>query len=96
MEIGGDKVNCTQIALMPPIIPTGPNADSGEVVVKVETCGLRHSDIHAAHGDWPFKPKLPLIPGHEVIGIVESLGKPQEWAEYFTDLKLFWSRLTLN
>jgi propanol-preferring alcohol dehydrogenase len=51
-----------------------PNAGSGEVVVKVETCGLCHSDIHAAHGDWPFKPKLPLIPGHEVIGIVESLG----------------------
>jgi alcohol dehydrogenase, propanol-preferring len=51
-----------------------PKADSGEVVVKVETCGLCHSDIHAAHGDWPFKPKLPLIPGHEVIGIVESVG----------------------
>ena len=36
-----------------------PNADSGEVVVKVETCGLSHSDIHAAHGDWPVKPSPP-------------------------------------
>ena len=52
-----------------------PKADSGEVVVKIETCGLCHSDIHAAHGDWPFKPKLPLIPGHEAVGIVESVGK---------------------
>jgi len=51
-----------------------PKADSGEVVVKIETCGLCHSDIHAAHGDWPFKPNLPLIPGHEAIGVVESLG----------------------
>jgi alcohol dehydrogenase, propanol-preferring len=51
-----------------------PKADSGEVVVKTETCGLCHSDIHAAHGDWPFKPNLPLIPGHEVVGIVESVG----------------------
>ena len=51
-----------------------PKADSGEVVVKTETCGLCHSDIHAAHGDWPFKPNLPLIPGHEVIGIVETIG----------------------
>ena len=51
-----------------------PIADSGEVVVKIETCGLCHSDIHAAHGDWPFKPNLPLIPGHEAVGIVESLG----------------------
>jgi alcohol dehydrogenase, propanol-preferring len=50
-----------------------PKADSGEVVVKIETCGLCHSDIHAAHGDWPFKPNLPLIPGHEAIGIVESV-----------------------
>ena len=51
-----------------------PKADSGEVVVKIETCGLCHSDIHAAHGDWPLKPNLPLIPGHEAIGIVESVG----------------------
>jgi alcohol dehydrogenase, propanol-preferring len=36
-----------------------PKANSGEVVVKTETCGLCHSDIHAAHGDWPFKPNLP-------------------------------------
>jgi len=51
-----------------------PKADSGEVVVKIEACGLCHSDIHAAHGDWPFKPNLPLIPGHEAVGIVESVG----------------------
>jgi len=46
----------------------------GEVLVKVETSGLCHTDIHAAHGDWPVKPSLPLIPGHEGVGIVEQLG----------------------
>jgi len=46
----------------------------GEVLVRVETSGLCHTDIHAAHGDWPVKPKLPLIPGHEGVGIVEELG----------------------
>ncbi|MGW5649723.1 alcohol dehydrogenase AdhP [Saccharopolyspora sp. NPDC003752] len=51
-----------------------PEPGPGEVVVKIETSGLCHTDIHAAHGDWPVKPKLPLIPGHEGVGIVESVG----------------------
>lgn len=51
-----------------------PVAGAGEIVVKIEAAGLCHTDIHAAHGDWPIKPKLPLIPGHEGIGIVESIG----------------------
>ena len=46
----------------------------GEVLVKVETSGLCHTDIHAAHGDWPVKPPLPLIPGHEGVGIIERVG----------------------
>lgn len=51
-----------------------PVPGPGEIVVKVETSGLCHTDIHAAHGDWPVKPKLPLIPGHEGVGIIESVG----------------------
>ena len=51
-----------------------PAPGPGEVVVKIEASGLCHTDIHAAHGDWPVKPKLPLIPGHEGVGIVESVG----------------------
>ena len=52
-----------------------PTAGPGEIIVKIETSGLCHTDIHAARGDWPIKPKLPLIPGHEGVGIVEELGK---------------------
>jgi len=51
-----------------------PVPGPGEVLVKVETSGLCHTDIHAAHGDWPVKPTLPLIPGHEGVGIVEEVG----------------------
>jgi alcohol dehydrogenase, propanol-preferring len=51
-----------------------PTPGPGEIIVKVEASGLCHTDIHAAHGDWPVKPALPLIPGHEGVGIVESTG----------------------
>jgi len=51
-----------------------PEPGPGEVLVKIETSGLCHTDIHAAHGDWPVKPALPLIPGHEGVGIVTALG----------------------
>jgi propanol-preferring alcohol dehydrogenase len=46
----------------------------GQVRVKVEASGLCHTDIHAAHGDWPVKPSPPFIPGHEGVGIVCELG----------------------
>lgn len=48
--------------------------EPGQVRVKVQACGLCHTDIHAAHGDWPVKPALPFIPGHEGVGIVTELG----------------------
>jgi len=51
-----------------------PEPGPGEILVRIETCGLCHTDIHAAHGDWPVKPSLPFVPGHEGVGIVERLG----------------------
>jgi propanol-preferring alcohol dehydrogenase len=53
------------------VIPTpGPN----QILVKIEACGVCHTDLHAAHGDWPVKPTLPFIPGHEAIGLVAAIG----------------------
>ena len=46
----------------------------GEVLVKVMACGVCHTDLHAADGDWPVKPKPPFVPGHEAAGIVAALG----------------------
>jgi propanol-preferring alcohol dehydrogenase len=51
-----------------------PQPGPGQVLVKIEASGLCHTDIHAARGDWPVKPKDQLIPGHEGVGRVESLG----------------------
>ena len=50
-----------------------PEPAAGQVRVRIEASGLCHTDIHAARGDWPVKPKTPLIPGHEGVGIVEEV-----------------------
>jgi len=47
---------------------------ANQILVKVIACGVCHTDLHACNGDWPVKPKLPLIPGHEAIGYVVALG----------------------
>jgi len=46
----------------------------GEVLVRTEACGVCHTDLHAANGDWPVKPQLPLVPGHEGVGTVVVVG----------------------
>lgn len=51
-----------------------PTPGPGQIVVKTEACGVCHTDLHAARGDWPLKPSPPFVPGHEGIGIVVALG----------------------
>ncbi|WP_316204775.1 alcohol dehydrogenase AdhP [Bradyrhizobium sp. SZCCHNS3004] len=53
-----------------PIPVPGP----GEILVKLKACGVCHTDLHAASGDWPVKPVPPFIPGHEAAGLVAALG----------------------
>jgi len=52
-----------------------PTAGPGQVLVRIEASGLCHTDIHAARGDWPIKPKIPLVPGHEGVGRVVAVGE---------------------
>jgi propanol-preferring alcohol dehydrogenase len=54
-----------------PVPEPGPE----QVLVRIEACGLCHTDIHAARGEWPVKPAPPFIPGHEGVGIIERLGE---------------------
>ncbi|MFX1681216.1 zinc-dependent alcohol dehydrogenase [Mitsuaria sp. CC2] len=51
-----------------------PEVRSGQVLVKLAACGVCHTDLHAADGDWPVKPQLPFIPGHEGVGTVAAVG----------------------
>ncbi|MHC1479583.1 alcohol dehydrogenase AdhP [Frateuria aurantia] len=53
---------------------TVPTPGLGEVLVKIEACGVCHTDLHAVDGDWPVKPTLPFIPGHEGVGHVVAIG----------------------
>ena len=53
-----------------PVPVPGP----GQVLVKIMASGVCHTDLHAADGDWPVKPALPFIPGHEGAGVVAGLG----------------------
>ncbi|HXZ28926.1 MAG TPA: zinc-dependent alcohol dehydrogenase family protein [Terriglobales bacterium] len=50
-----------------------PEPGAGEVRVRVSCCGLCHTDLHTIEGDLPL-PKLPLIPGHQIVGVVEARG----------------------
>jgi propanol-preferring alcohol dehydrogenase len=52
-----------------------PELSYGEILVQIKACGVCHTDLHAAHGDWPVKPKLPLIPGHEGVGVVVEVAE---------------------
>ncbi len=51
-----------------------PRPAAGDVLVRIEACGVCHTDLHAVEGDWPVKPNPPFIPGHEGVGHVVAVG----------------------
>ncbi|NHU84960.1 alcohol dehydrogenase AdhP [Kocuria sp. JC486] len=52
-----------------------PKPGPGQALVKLVASGVCHTDLHAAHGDWPVKPTPPFIPGHEGVGEVVEVGE---------------------
>ncbi|MBM3333575.1 zinc-dependent alcohol dehydrogenase family protein [Candidatus Sumerlaeota bacterium] len=54
-----------------------PMPAAGGVRVKVEACGLCHTDLHTIEGEISA-PRLPVIPGHQIVGRIESKGKTTE------------------
>ena len=60
-----------------PLAPTelpDPEPASGEVRVRVACCGVCRTDLHVVDGELP-NPKLPIIPGHEIIGLIDQIGR---------------------
>jgi len=54
-------------------VPT-PSPGPGDVLIRVKGCGVCHSDLHLVDGDWAsWGTPLPIIPGHEVTGVVEKV-----------------------
>jgi propanol-preferring alcohol dehydrogenase len=55
------------------VILKAPAPGPGQIVVKVLACGVCRTDLHVVDGDLPH-PKIPVVPGHEIVGVVERLG----------------------
>src|SRR5438477_3791373 len=54
-----------------------PNPEPGQLLVRVTACAVCRTDLHIVDGELP-DPKLPLIPGHEIVGHVEKIGPDVE------------------
>jgi D-arabinose 1-dehydrogenase-like Zn-dependent alcohol dehydrogenase len=50
-----------------------PNPDAGEVRIKVQACGVCHSDVFTKEGQWPGI-QYPRVPGHEIVGLIDEVG----------------------
>jgi propanol-preferring alcohol dehydrogenase len=51
-----------------------PEPGRGEILVKVRACGACHTDLHIVEAEIPL-PRLPLVPGHQVVGVIERIGR---------------------
>jgi len=74
-----------------------PIPENDEVLIKVEACGVCHSDLHIAEGDWTHLLRLikrPLIPGHEVVGSVTQKGREVRNLEIGDRVGVAWTHWT--
>ena len=69
-------LRATRSATEQPLVPTEivePLAGPGEVRLRVHVCGVCHTDLHIVEGDLTL-PRLPLVPGHQIVGVVDQVG----------------------
>ena len=55
-----------------------PEPGAGEILVKVTACGMCYSEVNLLNGEYPFA-RFPVVPGHEITGVVAALGPGVEW-----------------
>lgn len=51
-----------------------PQPESGEILIEIAACGVCRTDLHVVDGELP-QPKLPIVPGHEIVGRVAAIGQ---------------------
>ncbi|TWI41890.1 zinc-dependent alcohol dehydrogenase family protein [Mesorhizobium tianshanense] len=61
-------------APLKPVDRPDPIPGAGEIRLKIEACAVCRTDLHVVDGDLPH-PKLPLVPGHEIVGIIDLVGE---------------------
>ena len=54
-----------------------PKPGPGQILIRIEACGVCRTDLHVVDGELP-NPKLPIVPGHEIVGRVEAAGEGVE------------------
>src|SRR5262245_45574545 len=63
--------------VLKPVELQAPKPSSGEVRVRIGACGVCRTDLHVVDGELPH-PKLPIIPGHEIVGRIDAIGPDVE------------------
>lgn len=66
-----------------------PAPGPGQVLIQVHACGVCHSDLMVLEGGFPFA-QYPIVPGHEVAGVVEEVGEGVEWPEVGARVGMPW------
>ena len=66
-----------------------PKPGPGELPIKVNMCGLCHTDLHIIEGDLAL-PRLPLVPGHQIVGKVAELGPGGGWPQIDQRIGVGW------
>ena len=51
-----------------------PSPAPGEILIEIAACGVCRTDLHVVDGELP-NPKLPVVPGHEIVGRVAAMGE---------------------
>ncbi|MCS7014855.1 MAG: zinc-dependent alcohol dehydrogenase family protein [Gemmatales bacterium] len=67
LERPGERLQVQELPLRPP--------SPGEVRIRILACAVCRTDLHVVDGELP-KPKLPIVPGHEIIGVVDAVAPP--------------------
>src|SRR2546426_9460574 len=70
-----------------------PQPQAGEVRLRVRCCAVCRTDLHIIEGEVP-PPKLPLIPGHQVVGIVDRVGPDVRTIKPGARMGIAWLRHT--